>query len=119
MQLETDYPGNHGLSSRSLLVFLEQIEALNLAINSFMLLQDGKVTAQFWRKPYRKENQQLLFSLSKSFTSIAVGIAWDNGYLNLHDKVISLFDNEVVELHFHINVSMVLKDYSMFGKLED
>ncbi|NOU96672.1 serine hydrolase [Paenibacillus sp. LMG 31456] len=60
-----------------------------------MLLQDGQATAQFWRKPYRKDCQQLLFSLSKSFTSIAVGIAWDSGYLDLQDKVISFFSDQL------------------------
>jgi CubicO group peptidase (beta-lactamase class C family) len=36
-----------------------------------------------------------LFSLSKSFTSIAVGIARDEGYLDLSDKVISFFSDKL------------------------
>jgi len=88
---------SHGLASRFLLEFFEQVERLKLDVNSFMLLQDGEVVAQFWRKPYRRECPQLLYSLSKSFTSIAVGIAWDNGYLDLNDPVISFFPERVPE----------------------
>lgn len=96
--IENGFPENHGLSSKSVLRCMEQIERLNLAVNSFMLLQDGKTTARFWRKPYREDCQQLLFSLSKSFTSIAIGIAWDNGYLDLHDRVTSFFPEKLPEI---------------------
>jgi len=95
LELITDIPENHGLSSSALLEFLSQIELLNLEVNSFILLQNGKATAQFWRSPYRRDCQQVLFSLSKSFTSIAVGIAWDEGILDLHDKVISFFPDKL------------------------
>jgi hypothetical protein len=97
LEIISDIPENHGLSSKALLEFFAQMEQLNLDVNSFMLLQDGKATAQFWRKPYRRECIQLLFSLSKSFTSIAVGIAWDNGFMDLQDKVISFFPDKLPE----------------------
>ncbi|BBH24394.1 hypothetical protein Back11_57390 [Paenibacillus baekrokdamisoli] len=94
-EIQTDYPENHGLSSRSLLMFFSRMEQLNLHVNSFVLLQNGKATAQFYRKPYRKERPQLLFSLSKSFTSIAIGIARDEGYLDLSESVISFFPDKL------------------------
>jgi len=95
LAIATDIPENHRLSSKALVEFFTRIEQLKLEVNSFMLLQDGKATAQFWRPPYRKDSPQLLFSLSKSFTSIAVGIAWDNGFLDLDDKVISFFPEKL------------------------
>jgi Beta-lactamase len=95
VEIPIDIPENHRLSSKALLDFFMRIEQLNLDVNSFMLLQDGKITAQFWRTPYRKDCPQLLYSLSKSFTSIAVGIAWDHGFLNLDDKVISFFPDKL------------------------
>ncbi|MFD0710470.1 serine hydrolase domain-containing protein [Paenibacillus sp. GCM10027626] len=95
MELQMDIPENHRLSSKALVEFFTRIEQLKLEVNSFILLQDGKVTAQFWRPPYRKDHPQLLYSLSKSFTSIAAGIAWDNGFLDLDDKVISFFPEKL------------------------
>lgn len=95
MGIVRDTPENHRLSSKALLDFFTQIEQLRLEVNSFMLLQDGRATAQFWRKPYTMNSPQLLFSLSKSFTSIAVGIARDYGYLNLQDKVIAFFPSKL------------------------
>nr|WP_306813058.1 serine hydrolase [Paenibacillus soyae] len=72
-------------------------EQRQLAVNSFMLLQNGHVTAEFWREPYRSTSPQLLYSLSKSFTSIGVGIAWDEGRLRLEDSVISFFPDKLPE----------------------
>lgn len=90
-----DYPENQGLSSKAILEFCNQIEMQKLEVNSFILLRNGKNIAEFWRRPYRKDCQQLLFSLTKSFTSIAVGIAWDNGYFDLSDQVISFFPDKL------------------------
>ncbi|WP_010274245.1 serine hydrolase domain-containing protein [Paenibacillus senegalensis] len=97
MGIITDLPDHHGLPSKALIQFFNQIEQLNLQVNTFMLLQNGRATAQFWRPPYRKECPQLLFSLSKTFTSIAVGIARDRGWLELEDPVISFFPDKLPE----------------------
>lgn len=95
MSLFYDFPENHGLSTQALIELFAQIEQRDMQVNSFLLLQDGKITAEYWREPYRKDTPQLLYSLSKSFTSIAVGIAWDQGLLDLNDSVISFFPDKL------------------------
>ncbi|WP_145946854.1 serine hydrolase [Paenibacillus sp. Y412MC10] len=95
LELETAQPESHGLSSGDVLRFLERIEELELQVNRLMLLQNGKVTARFNRQPYREEAPTLLFSLSKSFTSIAAGIARDEGYIRLTDPVVSYFPDKL------------------------
>ncbi|MET3549547.1 CubicO group peptidase (beta-lactamase class C family) [Paenibacillus favisporus] len=95
LELETSQPESHGLSSGDVLRFLERIEELELQVNRLMLLQNGKVTARFNRQPYREEAPTLLFSLSKSFTSIAAGIARDEGYIRLTDPVVSYFPDKL------------------------
>lgn len=101
-----DISERHGLSSRSILDFLSHIERSRLEVNSFILLQNGKTMAQFYRNPYRKKSPQLLFSLSKSFTSIAVGIARDEGYLDLSDTVLSFFPDKLPN-HISENLSQI------------
>ncbi|WP_282942058.1 hypothetical protein [Paenibacillus sp. RC67] len=54
------------LTPMSMRLFFSELERLELKVNSFILMQDGEVEAQFWRKPYREGTQQLLFSLSKT-----------------------------------------------------
>ncbi|GAA3409447.1 serine hydrolase domain-containing protein [Paenibacillus hodogayensis] len=95
--LVREFPEHHGLSSKALSRFFDRVEQNKLQVNSFMLLQDGQVTAQMWRAPYRPNCPQLLYSLSKSVTSIAVGIAADNGYVHLDDPVNHFFPEQCPE----------------------
>jgi len=70
------------------------IERSGLEVNGLVLLQKGQPVLEWYRKPYRCGMPQLLYSLSKSFTSIAVGIACDQGLLKLDDAVISFFPDK-------------------------
>lgn len=78
--------------------FIHELEQEELEINRLVLLHNGACAADYGREPYRKESKQILFSLSKSFTSIAVGIAWDQGYLRLDDPVIQFFPDKLPEV---------------------
>ncbi|WP_042202805.1 serine hydrolase domain-containing protein [Paenibacillus camerounensis] len=82
---------NNRLSPRTLRDFYDRLCQSGLAVNTFILMQDGEVTAAYSRPPYRLDQPQLLYSLSKSITSIAAGIAVDEGLLRLTDTVMSFF----------------------------
>ena len=87
-----------GVSSQSILDFIEAAEKTRKDdIHSFILLRHGEVAAQGWWNPYAPELPHMLFSLSKSYTSIAIGIAQQEGLLNVNDKVISFFPDETPE----------------------
>ena len=62
-----------------------------------MLLRHGRVIAESWWHPYAPEKPHMLFSLSKSFTATAVGLAVGEGRLSLDDKVISFFPESTPE----------------------
>ncbi len=91
-------PESLGVSSQSILDFIEAAEKTRKDdIHSFILLRHGEVAAQGWWNPYAPELPHMLFSLSKSYTSIAIGIAQQEGLLNVNDKVISFFPDETPE----------------------
>lgn len=71
------------------------IERSKLEVNGLVLLQKGQPLLEWYREPYRRGVPQLLYSLSKSFTSIAVGIARDQGLLKLDDTVVSFFPDKL------------------------
>jgi CubicO group peptidase (beta-lactamase class C family) len=59
-----------------------------------MLLRHGHVIAEGWWHPYAPDQRHLLFSLSKSFTSTAVGFAVEEGLLSVDDSVVSLLPDD-------------------------
>ncbi len=83
-------PESEGVSSSEVLAFVEAIDQID-SLNSFMLLRHGRVVAEGWWAPYHAEARHSLYSLSKSFTSTAVGLAIAEGKLSLDDPVLKFF----------------------------
>jgi CubicO group peptidase (beta-lactamase class C family) len=88
-------PEQQGIRSSGIIRFLEAIEAGEQEIHSFMLLRNGYVVAEGWWSPYVPELPHMMFSLSKSFTSTAVGMAVEEGFFSLEDAVISFFPEDI------------------------
>jgi len=93
-QLPRATPESVGVSSSDLLAFVDSVEEHAPGLHSLMVLRHGSVIAEGWWKPYQRENVHLLYSLSKSFTSTAIGFAVREGLLDLDDSVISFFPEE-------------------------
>lgn len=69
-------------------------------MHSLMLLRHGHVIAEGWWGPYSADRTHLLYSLSKSFTSTALGLAVAEGLVHLDDTVLSHFpelDEEITD----------------------
>jgi CubicO group peptidase (beta-lactamase class C family) len=92
--LERTPPEQQGIASAAILKFVEALEQQIHEVHSFMLLRHGKVVAEGWWSPYAPEHNHLLFSLSKSFTSTAVGLAVVEGYFSIDDAVLPFFADE-------------------------
>jgi CubicO group peptidase (beta-lactamase class C family) len=86
-------PEAQGVSSSALQTFIEAADKID-SMNSFMLLRHGHVVAEGWWAPYNAESPHMLYSLSKSFTSTAVGMAIAEGKLSLDDEVLKFFPDE-------------------------
>lgn len=87
-------PEAQGIASAAVLEFVQALEQQIHEVHSFMLLRHGKVVAEGWWSPYAPEQNHLLFSLSKSFTSTAVGLAVAEGYFSVNDAVLPFFADE-------------------------
>ena len=90
-------PESQGISSVAIRSFVEAADKEVDAMHSFMLLRHGKVIAEGWWAPESPDRPHILWSLSKSFTSTAIGLAVAEGKLNIDDKVVSFFPEDVPE----------------------
>jgi CubicO group peptidase (beta-lactamase class C family) len=90
--LPVSTPADQGVDARGVAAFLEAAGTLpGVELHSMMLLRHGFVVAAGWWSPYSAERMQLLYSLSKSFTSTAAGLAVDAGLIRLEDPAIAYF----------------------------
>ena len=90
-------PESQGVSSTALLRFVKAVEKKIDELHSFMLLRHGQVVVEGWWAPYAPHLTHMLFSLSKSFTSTAVGMAAAEGRLTVDDLVVSFFPEDLPE----------------------
>jgi CubicO group peptidase (beta-lactamase class C family) len=84
-------PEAQGIASADILGFIEAAEQKIDALHSVMIVRHGAVVAEGWWAPYRAGEPHMMFSLSKSFTSTAVGLAVAEGRLTIDDPVLKFF----------------------------
>ena len=87
-------PEAQGISSAAILAFVEEAEQKLDALHSIMIVRHGQVVAEGWWAPYAASEPHMLYSLSKSFTSTAVGLAVAEGKLKVDDPVLGFFPDE-------------------------
>ena len=83
------------MASKSVLDFIQSADKNIDSLHSFMLVRHGKVVTEGWWGPYNAATKHELYSLSKSFTSTAVGLAIAEGKFQLDDPVIKFFSDDV------------------------
>ncbi len=94
VQLPRSTPEAQGIPSTAVLHFLNSVEQTIEHLHSFMLMRHGHVVAEGWWAPYAAEKPHVLFSLSKSFTATAIGMALAEGLLTLDDPIVSFFPED-------------------------
>lgn len=88
-------PENQGVATEGILRFLEEVELNEIELHSFMMLRHGKVIAEAWWHPYKPDINHIMHSVSKTFTSTAIGFAVNEKKLKVTDKVISFFPDDI------------------------
>lgn len=85
-------PETQGVDPAGILGFLDAIDTQPaIELHSLMVIRHGHVVAEGWWAPYVEHRPHLLYSLSKSFTSTAAGLAVEEGLLDLDRTVLSYF----------------------------
>jgi len=111
-------PEAQGVSSSQVQEFVEAVEKLD-SLNSFMLVRHGNVVAEGWWTPYGPQSPHSLYSLSKSFTSTAVGLAIAEGKLKLADLKPPVANAVLRELQRRLSQAMARKVMSSFKAILD
>ncbi len=90
-KLPRSTPEKEGVDSEGIVNFLEVIEEHKRELHSFMFLRHGNVIAEGWANPFCDSLNHTLYSVTKTFTSTAVGFAVSENLLSVDDKVLKFF----------------------------
>jgi CubicO group peptidase (beta-lactamase class C family) len=93
------------LSAAALDSFVAALDASEQEIQTMMLIRHGHVVLEEEWAPYRLTDRHLLFSVSKSFTSMGIGLLVEDGRLSIEDKVVSFFDADELPAEISDNLA--------------
>ncbi|SMD44757.1 CubicO group peptidase, beta-lactamase class C family [Aquiflexum balticum DSM 16537] len=88
-------PEKEKINPQSISEYLQAVKSENQDLHSLMILRNGKVVYEQWFGENAANKTHVMYSVSKTFTSTAIGFALQEGLLNLTDKVISFFPDKL------------------------
>lgn len=86
-------PEAQGIQSSAILQFVEAADREIRNLHSIMVLRHGVIVAEGYWDPYNVSEPHMLFSLSKSFTSTAIGMLVAEGKVSVEDLVLPYFED--------------------------
>ena len=108
-------PESLGIPSGAIDDFLEELAEKRLCMHSYLLLRHGKVAAEGYWSPFNEGRKHRMYSISKSFTSIAIGMMIEKGKLSLNSKVSQYFPEYLPENPHPYVLEATIRDLLMMA----
>ncbi len=84
-------PEEVGVSSAEIQAFIDHCERENKELHSFMVIRNGKIACEVYKEPFSRDYKHMMYSVSKSFTSTAIGFAVEEGYFDVETRFVDIF----------------------------
>lgn len=88
-------PEKEKINPKAISKYLEAVKSNEQDLHSLMILRNGKVVYEQWFGENAANKTHVMYSVSKTFTSTAIGFAIEEGLLEMEDKVISFFPDKL------------------------
>ena len=88
-------PEKAGVSSRAVRGYLEELEKNRLATHDVILVRGNEIFFENYWRPFQSDFLHRMYSVSKSFVSIAIGFLEQEGRISLDDKISKYFPKEM------------------------
>lgn len=96
-------PEQAGLSSKTILTFLKKLEKRGSRTHGFLMMKDGKIFTEAYWKPFNQDFNHRMYSQTKSFVGVAIGLLIEEEKLSLDDKVVDYFPEKIeIEVHEYL-----------------
>ena len=90
-------PEQVGISSASIKKYISILEKSHLSTHNIIMIRHGKIFYENYWKPFHKDFLHRMYSVSKSFVSIAIGFLWQDGLIDLEEKAVAYLESDVYE----------------------
>jgi len=90
--------------------FLDRCEAQLDALYSFAIVKGNAIACMGYYQPMEPQQLKMTHSVSKSINSMAIGIALGDGKINLDDRLVDFFPEELPENHDERMTRITIRD---------
>lgn len=97
LTIERALPGQTGIPIDSVIHMIERLERKQIPMHSLLLMHRDRLICECYFPPINADTLHRMFSITKSFTGIAIGLLADEGRLSLDDKITDYFPEKVPE----------------------
>ena len=84
-------PESSGIRSRVIIEAIQKLNAEGVPMHSFLVLRKKNIVAEIYWKPWNRNSLHRMYSVTKSFVSLAIGFLADEGKITLDDHIASYF----------------------------
>lgn len=99
------------LPEKSILNFMSQLAEDRVNLHGFALLHKYDLLANIYYKPFKAESLHRMYSVGKSFVSLAIGILLSEGKIALEDPICNYFQDKLPKEGVHPYIAEIrIKD---------
>lgn len=88
-------PEQAGISSDNVTALIKLMEKRGCATHGIIMMKDGKVFAENYWAPFHQDFCHRLYSQTKSFVSVAIGLLVEEGKVDINEKIITYFPEKL------------------------
>ena len=88
-------PESCGLPSKQISKFINNLNKRQLHTHSVLMMRGDNIIYEGYWAPFNKDYNHRMYSVTKSFVSVAIGLCQEEGLLNLDDCVYDYFPDRV------------------------
>ena len=95
MNFEKITPEQAGVRSEALARYIELINKRQIPLHSLLMMKGDKLFCEYYWAPYDKDTTHRMYSQTKSYVSIAIGLLREEGKLKLTDRICDHFPDKI------------------------
>ena len=92
----TATPESVGISSKNIAKYIRLLEKRGMVMHSLLISKNDKLVSETYWAPFDKDTVHRMYSTTKTYVAIAIGILQDEGKLNINDPILNYMGDEVI-----------------------
>lgn len=88
-------PEEAGVKSEHIKEYISLLNRRSMPMHSVLMMKGDKLFAEYYWAPFTKDTIHRMYSQTKSYTSVAIGLLWEGGLIDLDRPIAEYFPEKI------------------------